>query len=154
MPKRILFSTLIIISFALSMMWSATRNLKDEVWAAKVRTSRGATTSKSSVYTGGGKVTTSVKFRGDRRAVIINFAGLANAKQVSYSLTYNSNGVPQGVMGTITNPTVSVDSREVLFGTCSGGVCRYHQNITNAKLVITSKLKSGYTTRKTYKIKI
>lgn len=125
-----------------------------EVLAAKPRMSRGTTGSYSGSYTIGGRVITSAKFRSDRRAVIVNFVGLNNASSVSYSLTYNSNGIPQGAMGTMTNISGTTDSRELLFGTCSGGVCRYHSNITNAKLVITSKLKSGYTTRKTYRIRI
>ena len=126
-----------------------------EVLAAKARTSRGGTTGSSPGYVStGGRVVTSVKFRGDRRAVIINFTGLTNAKSVTYSLTYNSNGIAQGAMGTITKITTSSDARELLFGTCSHGVCRYHTGITDASLVITSKLKSGITTRKSYRLKV
>jgi len=123
--------------------------------ALKVRTKRG-----SSGSSGGGsyllsnRVGYSVRFNPNRTGLIISFSALTNANSVNYSLSYNANGIAQGAMGTITNPQVSTDSREILFGTCSGGVCRYHTNITNAKLVITSKLKSGYTTRKTYLIRI
>ena len=124
--------------------------------ALKVRTSRGGGTSSTSgsFISTGGRVTTSARFRGDRRAVIVNFAGLSNANSVNYSLTYDSNGLAQGAMGTMTNIAGSSDSRELLFGTCSHGVCRYHTGITNARLVITSKLKSGITTRKSYKLKV
>jgi hypothetical protein len=125
------------------------------VLAAKVRTSRGGTTSSSSGYIStSGRVVTSARFRGDRRAVIVSFAGLSNASSVNYSLTYDSNGIAQGAMGTMTNIAGSSDSRELLFGTCSHGVCRYHTGIINARLVITSKLKSGITTRKSYKLKV
>ena len=141
--KSISFLLAIICLFLLPQM----------VLALKTRTSRGGGGSGSSYYIGA-RVGSSVKFNSSRTGLVISFSGLTNATSVTYSLSYNTNGIPQGAMGTITNPTVSVDTREVLFGTCSGGVCRYHQNITNAKLVITSKLKSGYTTRKTYKIKI
>ncbi len=125
-----------------------------EVLAAKPRTSRGTTGGYSGSYTTGGRVITSAKFRSDRRAVIVYFSGLNNATSVNYSLTYNSNGIPQGAMGTMTNISSASDSRELLFGTCSHGVCRYHTGITEARLVITSKLKSGSTTRKSYKLKI
>ncbi len=155
MIKRIVFFNLIIISFILLIVWLTTQSPKSKVCAAKIRISRGSgSSSKSYVFTGVGRVVTSVRFRGDRKAIIINFSGLTNASSVNYSLSYESNGIPQGAMGTISNITTATDNRELLFGTCSGGVCRYHQNITNAKLVITSKLKSGHTTRKTYRLKV
>lgn len=125
------------------------------VLALKTRGSRGGSSgSGGGSYYISGRVGSSVKFNAGRNGVIIYFSGLTNANSVTYSLSYNSNGIPQGAMGTISNITTSTDNRELLFGTCSGGVCRYHQNLTNASLVITSKLKSGYTTRKTYRIKI
>lgn len=127
-----------------------------QILAAKARTSRsgGGTGSTSGSVATSGRVTTSARFRSDRRAIIISFAGLSNASSVNYSLTYDSNGIAQGAMGTMTNIAGSSDSRELLFGTCSHGVCRYHTGITNARLVITSKLKSGLTTRKSYRLKV
>jgi len=122
--------------------------------ALKTRASRETSSSSGGSYYIAGRVGSSVKFNAGRNGVIIYFSGLTNASSVTYSLSYESNGIPQGAMGTISNIATATDNRELLFGTCSGGVCRYHQNIINAKLVITSKLKSGYTTRKTYKIKI
>jgi len=125
-----------------------------EVLAAKPRTSRGTTGGSKGYVSTSGRVVTSVKFRGDRRAIIVYFSGLNNATSVNYSLTYNSNGIPQGAMGTMTNISSASDSRELLFGTCSHGICRYHTGITDGRLVITSKLKSGITTRKSYKLKV
>ena len=148
MPRRIIFLSLIAI-FLLSLV------VPSKTLAAKVRTSRGGTTGSSSGYIStSGRVVTSARFRSDRRAIIINFAGLNNASSVNYSLTYDSNGIAQGAVGTMTNIAGSSDSRELLFGTCSHGVCRYHTGITNARLVITSKLKSGITTRKSYRLKV
>lgn len=143
MKKKLAISLLLIVFFLL---------LPQSALALKIRSSRG--TSSTRVYSTAGRVGSSVKFNGGRNGVIISFSGLSNAKSVTYTLSYNTNGIAQGAMGTISNITTSTDTRELLFGTCSGGVCRYHQNITNAKLVITSKLNSGYTTRKTYKIRI
>jgi hypothetical protein len=140
------------IFFFLALIFLLT--LPNQILAAKIRTSRGSSGGSPVKYGASGRVTTSVRFRGDRRAVIVNFAGLNNAVSVSYSLTYNSNNIPQGAIGTITQISGSSDSRELLFGTCSHGVCRYHTGITDARLVITSKLKSGYTTRKSYKLNI
>ena len=146
MLKRIIFLLLMAI-FLLFLVPSKTL-------AAKPRMSRGTTGGSKSYVSSGGRVTTSVRFRGDRRAIFINFAGLNNATSISYSLTYNTNGIPQGAIGTITKFSGSSDSRELLFGTCSKGVCRYHTGITDARLVITSKLKSGFTTRKSYRLKV
>ncbi|MCJ7786822.1 hypothetical protein MUP06_01220 [Patescibacteria group bacterium] len=147
MPRRIIFLSLIAV-FIFSLV------ITSETLAAKARTSRGSTSDSRSYVSTGGRVVTSVKFRGDRRAIIVYFSGLNNAISVNYSLTYNSNGIPQGAIGTMTNISGASDSRELLFGTCSHGVCRYHTGITEARLVITSKLKSGLTTRKSYKLKV
>jgi hypothetical protein len=124
-------------------------------WAAKQRPPRGTkrdTPVKRTASTSRG-VKTSVRFRSDRRGLIVSFGNFGSAVSVTYSLTYNSNGIPQGVRGTVT-PTTAGGQRELLFGTCSHGVCRYHTNITNARLVIDSKLDSGLTIRKPYRIKV
>lgn len=91
--------------------------------------------------------------RRDRRALIVNFSGLSKAKSVSYTLTYDAGGIPQGVGGTIT-PTSNSTQRALLFGTCSGNVCRYHSNITGMKFIVTSFLKSGKKVIKSFKVKI
>lgn len=121
-------------------------------WAAKKRPARGdqKTTTKR-VYTRG--VQASVKFRPDRQGLLINFSNFGNVVSVSYTLTYTASGVPQGAMGTAA-PETAGQERELLFGTCSAGVCRYHANITNARLVIDSKLTSGLTVRRPYRIKV
>ena len=121
-------------------------------WAAKKRPPRsrgGAPVTRT--YTRG--IRTSVKFRPDRRGLLINFSGFGNIVSATYTLTYSANGVPQGAMGTVT-PETGGEQREVLFGTCSHGVCRYHTNITGARLVIDSKLSSGLIVRKPYRINI
>lgn len=103
--------------------------------------------------TGGNSVVISPKLRSpDRLALIVNFSNLLTAKSVSYSLTYNSQRVSQGVAGSI-KPEVNTTSRELLFGTCSSGVCRYHTNITNMRFVVTVKLKSGSQFTKSYRVK-
>lgn len=103
------------------------------------------------VSTGVG-VVISPKLRNDRLALIINFSNLLQAKSISYSLTYNSEGVSQGVAGAI-KPETGTTSRELLFGTCSSGVCRYNSNITNMRFVVTVKLKSGGQFVKSYRVK-
>lgn len=100
-------------------------------------------------------VNVSVKFRGDRRAIIVTFSNLSIASSVNYTLSYSTRRTTQGASGTI-NPSASPDptSRELIFGTCSHGVCRYDTGITNARLVVTTTLKSGKKVVKSFKLKV
>ena len=100
-----------------------------------------------------GGASSSVKFRADRKAFILTLSNMGNISSVSYQLTYLANGVSQGVMGKI-NPSIEpTASRELLFGTCSHGVCTYHTNIANARLKVSSLLTSGVTVIKPYRIR-
>ncbi len=116
---------------------------------------RSTGTTKTSVTTTSGKVGVSAKFRGDRRAIIVNFSNLTSARTVSYTLNYSTRGTNQGAGGSIDPGTTGASaSRELLFGTCSHGVCRYDTGITNAKLVVTYTLANGKKYSKTFKIKV
>ena len=137
----ILGLSLLLLFFSSNLVLAAKKRL---------RRGRGGTTVRRT-YTRGVKA--SVSFRPDRRGLLINFSGFGNVASVTYTLTYNSNGIPQGAGGTAT-PATAGEQRELLFGTCSGGVCRFHSNITNARLVIDSKLSSGLIVRKPYRIKV
>lgn len=99
-------------------------------------------------------VTSSVRFRSDRRAVLINLSNLNKATSVTYSLSYTGNGIAQGAQGTVIVGSETSATRELLFGTCSKNVCTYHANIINARLEIRSKLKNGITTLKAYRLKV
>lgn len=109
-----------------------------------------ATTFRSSPTSG---ITVSPRLRGDRKALFVTFGNLQNANSVMYSLAYKTAGQEEGVGGTIT-PTGGSASRELLFGTCSKNVCRYHSNITNARFEVQASLKNGKTSVKKYRIRI
>ncbi len=96
----------------------------------------------------------SPKLRVDRRALIVNFSNLQNAKNVSYMLVYSSNGQQEGAMGAIHLTGSSTASQELLFGTCSKNVCRYHTRIKDARLEVSYTNKSGKKYLKKYKIKV
>ena len=100
-----------------------------------------------------GGASSSVKLRGDRKAIILTLSNMGGVNSVSYQLTYIANGVSQGVMGKIDPNLEPTASRELLFGTCSHGVCTYHTNISNMKLTVSSHLASGITVIKPYRIK-
>ncbi|MDP3998504.1 MAG: hypothetical protein Q8P89_02715 [bacterium] len=106
-----------------------------------------------SVRSGGSGITVSARLRGDRKALLVNLGNLQNAKSVSYILMYNANGQDEGVGGALSS-LEGTQSRELLFGTCSKNVCRYHTNITSAKLEVTYTLTSGKKYLKRYRIRV
>lgn len=101
----------------------------------------------------GAGISVTPKLRNDRHALLVYFSNLQNAESVSYMLIYQTNGQQEGAGGSV-KPSEGNASRELLFGTCSKNVCRYHPNITNMKLEVTAQLKSGKKLLKRYKIRI
>jgi hypothetical protein len=101
-----------------------------------------------------GRVSTSIKFRNDHLAIIISFTNLTAATKIDYLLSYNTRGAPQGASGTLIPAGENTTARELLFGNCSKGVCRYDTGISNAKLTITSYLRSGIRVVKRYRLKV
>lgn len=94
------------------------------------------------------------KLRADRRALVINFGNLQNASNVSYMLTYQTSIQDEGAMGALVLGKSSSQTQELLFGTCSKNVCRYHTGIKNAKLDISYTLKNGKKYLKKYRIRV
>lgn len=90
----------------------------------------------------GSRFTVTQRLRGDRKALLVYFGGLQNANSVSYILIYKTNGQEEGAGGSV-RPAEGNATRELLFGTCSKNICRYHTNITNMRLEVTAELKSG-----------
>jgi hypothetical protein len=100
-----------------------------------------------------GSIAAKVAYRPDKRGVLLTLSNFANLNSVDYILSYDSAGLQQGVGGKITSDNNPLQTRELLFGTCSGGVCKYHQNMQNARLNLTASLKNGTLVRKSYRIK-
>lgn len=109
------------------------------------------TTAKKSAGTG---ISVSPRLRKDKKALVVNFANLQNAKAVSYALTYSTAQQQEGAMGAIQLSGAPNTSQELLFGTCSKNVCRYHVGVSNAKLEVSYTSNSGKKYLKKYKIKI
>lgn len=104
--------------------------------------------------TTGGSVSIYPRLRGDRRALLITFSNIKSANGISYILTYTTNGQQEGAGGSVRPSEGATAYRELLFGTCSKKVCRYHSNISNMKLEVTVELKSGKKSITRYKIKV
>lgn len=94
------------------------------------------------------------RLRSDRRAINVTFGNLKSVRSVTYTLMYQTNGKDEGVSGSLDSSAGGSVTRELLFGTCSAGVCRYHQNITNMKLEVVSQLPSGKQTIKRFRIRV
>lgn len=110
----------------------------------------GKTTPVKSTVSG---ITVSPRLRGDRKALLITFSNLQNAKSVSYTLMYQASGQEEGAGGTLSSLDGN-QSRELLFGTCSKNVCRYHTGITNAKFEVSYTATSGKKYLKRYRIRV
>lgn len=99
-------------------------------------------------------VTVKVSFRDDRKATIATFSNLSIATKVEYSLTYNTRGTKQAVVGSLDPTREDPTMRELLFGTCSAGVCRYDAGISDARFTVTTTLKSGLKVVKPFRLKV
>lgn len=98
-------------------------------------------------------VTVKVKFRSDRKGVILNFGNLTAASGVSYDLVYDTRGTTQNAGGAVKISSATANT-EVIFGTCSSGVCRYDTGISNAKLQVFITLKNGQKIVKPFRLKV
>jgi hypothetical protein len=96
----------------------------------------------------------SARLRGDRLALIVSFNNLQKVTSVMYTLMYQTDGVDQGVSGSLDSSAGNGVSRELLFGTCSSGACRYHGNISNMKLEVVSELPNGKRVTKRFRIRL
>ncbi len=94
------------------------------------------------------------RLRSDRRALLVSFSNLQNASNVSYLLTYSTYTQEEGARGSLSLNGSSSQTQELLFGTCSKQVCRYHTGIHDAKLEVSYTLKNNKKYLKRYKIKV
>lgn len=114
--------------------------------AASTKTKTTTTVSKT-------KPNVSVKFRTDRRAIVVTFSNLSVAQSLSYTLVYTANGVQQGFGGGITQLS-GTQTREIVLGTCSHGTCRYDTGIKNATFSVKYQLLTGKTHIKNFRLKV
>ena len=92
--------------------------------------------------------------RADRRALNVSFSNITKAKSVCYLLYYQAQGLDKGVNGCLDSSAGNQVNRELVFGTESSGVFRFDENITSAKLEVTTELFSGKKTMKRFRIRI
>lgn len=122
---------------------------KSQTYAAK-RFVPKKTTVKSAAVSG---IPALISYRPDKLGLNLSFRSFTGLESVSYSFTYNTNGMAQGIGGKVTADNNPTAARELLFGTCSRGACRYHYNLSGARLILTAKYLNGRTASKSYRIK-
>lgn len=104
-------------------------------------------------YKSVGGIPAAVSYRPDRLGLNLSFRNFTGLESVSYSFTYNTNDMAQGIGGKVTASNNPTAARELLFGTCSRSACRYHYNLSDARLVLTARYNNGRTATKSYRIK-
>lgn len=87
-----------------------------------------------------------------KAVVVIHFQQLKDVIKTDYVLTYTSNNITQGAVGTVTANGKLQEKREIFLGTCSNNNCIKH-NPKNMKLTLTTKYKSGKIITSQYSIK-
>lgn len=103
---------------------------------------------------GGGVAYSKARLSRMTNSVVVTFLNLNRVKRITYTLSYTSGGISQGVVGTLVPSGQSSDSRDLYFGTCSHGVCTAHYNLKNVSLLVQTTLTSGATHTKRYRIKV
>lgn len=139
---------LCIFIFVLAIVTLSASSVSAKKLLPFLRKATGVTTSTSS------GVTSSVKFRGDRLGIIVTLNNLQAAYKVDYFLSYQTKGVTQGASGSITDTSIGSLTRDIIFGSCSKGVCRYDTGISNAKFVISIYLNSGRKIVRSFRLKV
>lgn len=131
-----------------------TLTLPSVVWAAKKRVKPSSTQVQTSKSTTTAPIYSIAKLSRPTNSVVVTFPSMNSISSIVYTLSYQSNNISQGVMGTVSPSGVPSESRDLYFGTCSKGVCTPHTSITNASLLIETTLPNGGVHRKRYIIKI
>lgn len=80
------------------------------------------------------------------------FLLVKKATNISYTLVYEANGIPQGVSGNITPNGKNTIVKNITLGTCSSNTCVNHKKIKKMKLEVTYEFP-GKTITKTYSVR-
>lgn len=99
-----------------------------------------------------GSPSVSARLTGWKQYLNLSFRGVASTNDIGYELTFNGNGVEQGIYGTV-KPSEGNVTRSLFLGTCSHGACVSYKNINALRLTITYTTKTGQTVIKKYKVK-
>jgi len=95
----------------------------------------------------------SLTSRSDGNELTLTVENVKNFKIVEYELTYLSEGIQRGVIGSVDLNGKDNFTRRLLLGTCSRGVCHYDKNITGGTLTVSLRSKKTYKFIRNFKLK-
>jgi len=82
--------------------------------------------------------------RPDGKELILTVENIKNFRVVEYELTYLSEDIQRGVIGSVNVEDKDSFTRKLLLGTCSRGVCRYDKNVSGGTLTVTFRGEKTY----------
>lgn len=91
-------------------------------------------------------------YKPKKHHVRIAFKRLHDVSFVSYTLTYKTNGVQQGISGSFAPHGNNREIDKLLLGTCSAS-CVYDKNITNIQITVKTTYNTGLVTVTTYTVR-
>jgi hypothetical protein len=74
--------------------------------------------------------------RADGRELTLNITNIKNASSLEYELSYLSNDLSRGVIGTVDVGGSDKLTRQLLLGSCSKNTCKYDENVTEGSLTL------------------
>lgn len=85
--------------------------------------------------------------RADGREITLSVTGIIGAKSLEYELVYfagdSGNQLQRGVVGSVDLKGKTDYQKGLLLGTCSRGVCKYDENVTEGILTLTARGENG-----------
>lgn len=81
--------------------------------------------------------------RADGKELTLEISLLKNVQTIEYELTYLSNDLSRGVIGSIDLTNEEEISRKITLGSCSRDVCKYDENVTSGNLLLRFRGPAG-----------
>ena len=92
----------------------------------------------------------------DKKIITIYFHNLSNIKHINWQLLYRGDKNLQAAMGgnNIAVGQTTSTTAEIVFGTCSQGVCTYYGDVKNVRLKTFVEVRTGKNYQKKFPIDI
>lgn len=81
--------------------------------------------------------------RADGRELTLNITNIQNATSLEYELSYLSNDLSRGVIGSVDLKSETSLTRQLLLGSCSKNTCKYDENVTEGNLTLRFRGAAG-----------